>query len=213
MRKTYYSMATEGRTAQINIFGNITSWPWLESDVSSYTLQRQIQDLDVDTIEVHINSYGGEVGEALAITNALMRHPAEVNTYVDGFACSAATIVFMAGKRRVMSSLSNFMVHPAWSTVSGNADELRKQANDLDRVTENSIKAYMACINRSREELVALMREERFLTPAEAVAWGFATEIDDVLVTEDKAEQDVTKKVYELLHGAQEPEPTPAPQE
>ncbi|MCD8008230.1 MAG: Clp protease ClpP, partial [Clostridiales bacterium] len=198
MRKTYYSMATEGRTAQINIFGDITSWPWLESDVSSYNLQRQIQELDVDTIEVHINSYGGEVGEALAITNALLRHPAEVNTFVDGFACSAATIVFMAGTHRVMSSLSNFMVHPAWAQVTGNAEELRKQADDLDKVTENSIKTYLSRINRSREELISLMREERFLTPDEAVAWGFATEIDDVLAT-DKAEQDETKKLYQLL--------------
>lgn len=213
MRQNYYALATEGPTAQVTIFGDITSWPWLESDVSSYNLQRQLQELDVDEIEVHINSYGGEVAEALAITNALLRHPAQVTTFVDGFACSAATIVFMAGTRRVVSSMSNFMVHPAWTQVTGNADELRRQADDLDRITENSVTAYMSRISKTREELLALMKEERFLTPRETLDWGFATEIEDTL-NPQHAEQSAAGLVYQLLHPAEEQKPQePEPQE
>ncbi|MCD8198240.1 MAG: Clp protease ClpP [Lachnospiraceae bacterium] len=198
--KKYYALETNGSTAQIVIFGDITSWPWLESDVSSYNFQKEVSALDVDEIEVHINSYGGEVAEALAITNTLMRHKAKITTYVDGFACSAATIVFMAGERRVISPLANFLVHPAWMYTQGNADDLRKTADDLDRITEQSIKAYMARISKSREELEALMKEDRFMTPEEVLEWGFATEID-ALLEEENPSQSVREKVAAKLQA------------
>ncbi len=74
-------METKENEAELTIFGDITSWPWLESDISSYNLSRQIKDLDVDTIHVHINSYGGEVSEGLAIYNSLKQHKATLRTY------------------------------------------------------------------------------------------------------------------------------------
>ena len=66
-KKKYFSLASAGRTADIFIFGDITSWEWLESDVSSYTLARAVQDLDADQINVQINIDGGEVAEGLAV--------------------------------------------------------------------------------------------------------------------------------------------------
>ena len=61
--KKYYDLEQENREASITIYGDITSWPWLESDVSAYRLSNQIDGLDVDTINVYLNSYGGEVAE------------------------------------------------------------------------------------------------------------------------------------------------------
>ena len=71
--KRYYSLYQENKTADIYIYGDITSWPWIESDVSSYTLSKELQELDesIENINIYINSYGGEVGEGLAIYNAL----------------------------------------------------------------------------------------------------------------------------------------------
>lgn len=201
--KKYYAMEVSATKANVTIFGDITSWPWLESDVSSYNLRQELEGLDVDEIEVHINSYGGEVAEALAITNTLGRHKAKVTTYVDGFACSAATIIFMAGDRRVMSSLGNFLVHPAWSWASGNAADLRKEADNLDAITEQSITAYMRGITKSREELIDLMAEERFLTPEETLEWGFATEIEDTLEGENPT-QSVATLINEKLRRPEE---------
>lgn len=60
--KKYYSLVQKENEAHINIYGDITSWPWLESDVSSYTLAKEIEGLDVNTIHVYINSYGGGGG-------------------------------------------------------------------------------------------------------------------------------------------------------
>ena len=156
-KKKYFSLASAGRTADIFIFGDITSWEWLESDVSSYTLARAVQDLDADQINVHINSYGGEVAEGLAIYNSLKNHPARVRTVCDGFACSAASVVFMAGDVRVMNPASLLMVHNAWTNASGNARELRKAADDLDVITSASVETYKARVNLSDGELAALL--------------------------------------------------------
>lgn len=54
MKKRYYSMLIENREASINIYGDITSWEWFDSDVSSYTLSKEIEGLDVDVINVFI---------------------------------------------------------------------------------------------------------------------------------------------------------------
>ena len=167
-KKKYFSLASAGRTADIFIFGDITSWEWLESDVSSYTLARAVQDLEADQINVHINSYGGEVAEGLAICNSLKNHPARVRTVCDGFACSAASVVFMAGDERVMNPASLLMVHNAWTNASGNARELRKAADDLDVITSASVETYKARVNLSDGELAALLDNETWITPADA---------------------------------------------
>lgn len=175
----YYSFAREGTTAQIDIYGDITSWPWLESDVSAHSLSKRLAELeDVDTIEVNINSYGGEVAEGLAIYNALKRHSAKVITRCDGFACSIASVIFSAGDERVMHDASLLMIHNAWTQASGNASDLRKLAEDLESITQASKNAYMANVSIDEDELTALMDAETWIAPADAVEMGFATGIE-----------------------------------
>lgn len=188
----YYQMETNEpeRSASLVVFGDITSYPYADSDVSAYNLQQEIQALDVDSIDVHINSYGGEVAEALAIANTLMRHKAKVTTYVDGFACSAATIIFMAGDERIVSPASNFLVHPASSMICGNAEDLRREADNLDTITAQSINMYMRGVTKTKEELIELMSLEKFLTPEEVLEWGFATKLDAFGEDEDEEDKD-----------------------
>lgn len=177
MSEKYYQLAQTEQTADLTIYGDITSWRWMESDVSAYSLSQELDALDVDTINVYINSYGGEVAEGLAIYNALRRHKAKIRTVCDGFACSAASVIFMAGDERIMNAASLLMIHNAWSYASGNAEALRKQAEDLDTITQGSINAYMAHVNISEEEVKDLMDKESWILPSDAVSWGFATAI------------------------------------
>lgn len=176
--KRYYSLVKEGNVADITIYGDITSWPWSESDVSSYNLSKELDALtDVDHINVNINSYGGEVAEGLAIYNALRRHKAHVRTVCDGFACSIASVIFMAGDERIVNDASLIMIHNAWSYAHGNAADLRKQADDLDIITSASKQAYMSRIAISEEELTELMDGETWIKPEDALRMGFATEV------------------------------------
>ena len=177
--KRYFSLKKEGRSAQLDIYGKITSWPCDESDMSAATLSKQLEEIgDVDEIAVHINSYGGEVKEGIAIYNALRSHKARVKTVCDRMACSIASVIFMAGDERVMYEASLLMIHNAWASGSGNAAELRKQADDLDVITDASKAAYLSRVSIGAEELTALMDAETWITPEAAVDMGFATSID-----------------------------------
>lgn len=207
MNKRYYSLYqdAENKTADIYIYGDITSWPWQENGVSSYILSKELQELDkdIENINVYINSYGGEVAEGLAIYNALKRHKAKVTTYADGFACSIASVIFAAGDERVMSNTSLLMIHNAWSGVVGNSKDLRKQADDLDKINQASINAYMNIVNIKEEELKELMDNESWLNADEALEKGFATKI---IETEEKevATQSIRKQLLQKV--TKEPE-------
>lgn len=221
MKKRYYSLVTEDNQAEIYIYGDIVSWPWLESDVSSYNLAQEIAGLEVDTINVYINSYGGEVAEGLAIYNALRRHKARVRTYCDGFACSAASVAFMGGDERIMSNASLLMIHNAWTCTVGDQNQLRKDADDLETITQASVNAYLNHVNISEDKLKALMDAQTWISPADALEMGFATSV--VALAEKKAaSQSVRKQLAELILKGQTtqplknrevpPEPEPLPE-
>lgn len=200
-KKKYYAMYVDETTkeANISIYGDITSWPWMESDVSSYNLAKEIEGLDVEQINVYINSYGGEVGEAVAICSALQRHKAKVITYCDGFACSAASVIFACGDERIMGELSLLMIHNCMSYAGyANSEELRKMAEDNDKINSASIKAYMKVVNISEDELKNLMDEESWITSDEAMKMGFATAIageEGVENTTQSARQNIRERI------------------
>lgn len=193
MPKKYYSLVTntDQSTADLYIFGDITSglstafdeaWGWDTGDVSGLSIVKELRDVSADTINVHINSMGGLTAEGLAIYNTLKNHSAKIVTMVDGFACSAASLIFMAGDERIMGDASLLMIHNAWMTAQGNAHQLRATAEELDKISEAAANAYASKINISREELDALLdgaeHDGTWISPEEAVEMGFATSID-----------------------------------
>lgn len=212
-KQIYYALEKNGSEANITIYGDITSWPWLESDVSAANLSQQLEALgDVSRINVFINSYGGEVAEGVAIYNALKRHKAKVVTYCDGFACSIASVIFMAGDERIMNEASVLMVHNAWTGARGNAADLRKAADDLDKINQLAITAYMAHFKGTDEELQALLDGETWVLPEEALEYGFATSIDKT--ESDKASQNARASFAQMVlkaRAAQATEPEPEP--
>lgn len=228
--KKYYSLVAGEKSADLYIYGDIVSWEWFESDVSSYTLAKELDSLpeSVENVNVYINSYGGEVAEGLAIYNALRRHKAKVTTYCDGFACSAASVVFMAGDERVMSNSSLLMIHNAWMWTAGDPAQLRKDADDLETITQASINVYMDAVSITEDELKAMMDAETWIAPADALEMGFATSV--VSPKEKKtASQSLRKRMAEMILKSQKyaepqepeppaqpepaPEPKPVPQE
>lgn len=173
----YYSLETTNNEAELYIFGDITSWPWDEKDRDAYGVVKELQGLDVQRINVHINSYGGDVAEGLAIYNSLKNHKAEIVTICDGFACSAASVIFMAGSKRIINEASLLMIHNPWTYARGNANEFRKQAEDLDKIAQASINAYMGRVNITEEKVKELLENETWLVAKECLDMGFATEI------------------------------------
>lgn len=203
MSRKYFALEKNKQTANITIYGDITSYPWRESDMSSANLSAQLDTLnDVDEINVYINSYGGEVAEGIAIYNALRRHKAKIRTICDGFACSIASVVFMAGDERIMNEASALMIHNAWSWAEGNAAQLRKLAEDLEKITQLSIEAYKAHSSLTEDEITALMDAESWILPSEAIDYGFATAIEKA--AKANPSQNAKAKLFGIVRAYQE---------
>lgn len=206
-KKQYFQLVTAGNTADLTIYGDITSYPVSAGDVSAHNLSAQLADLrDVSQINVYINSYGGEVAEGLAIYHALRRHKAKITTYCDGMACSIASVIFMAGDERIMCNPSFLMIHDAWTMASGNSADFRKAADDLDVITSASVAAYMEHCNLTEDELRAKMKAETWLSHNDAVEMGFATGIEES-ASADKPAQNAKIRAFELLAQALEDDP------
>lgn len=129
-------------------------------------------------INIFINSYGGSVFEGTAIYNQLKRHPAKKTVYIDGFACSVASVIAMAGDKVIMPKNAMMMIHNAWLGTVGNAAEIRKTADDLDIINSSSKQAYLQKAGKkiTEEHLVAMMNAETWLTAEQCIEYGFADE-------------------------------------
>lgn len=218
--KKYYSLETnqQTRTADLYIFGDIVDAAetgLLEAfdvdmgETSSLSIVKDIQALDVDTINVHINSMGGYTNEGLAIYNVLKNSKATVNTIVDGFACSAASVVFMAGDTRTMNSASALMIHNSWGEIQGNGAQLREYADTLDKISQAAGNAYMERVNISRDQLDAMLdgesHEGTWILPDDAVKMGFATAVSSAAqssVANQSAMRQVIQKVAVKPQGS-----------
>lgn len=176
MKKFYEFKKVNEEETDLFVYGDITSMKWNESDVGGYDFAKDLAEIETD-INVHINSYGGEVSEGLAIYNLLKAFPHKVTTINDGFACSSASVVFMAGDERVMNKGSLLLIHNAWTYVQGDANELRKQADDLEKITMPSIAIYTSTTGLDEAEIKRMMDEETWITSDEALEMGFATSI------------------------------------
>jgi len=182
----YFSLVrnSEEKTADIYIFGDIahrrgglSGLLQADSDQSSYDLANQVAAIPEDyAITVHINSNGGEVKEGLGIYNVLKSR--NVTTINEGFAASAASVIFVAGKTRIMQPASLLFIHQASMEAKGNADDFDKAAEDLRIVTAAAVAAYReAGITVDDDQLDAMLKAETWITPDEAIAYGFATQI------------------------------------
>ena len=211
MGKQYYAIQQAQREADIYIFGDIVPFEFFESDVSAHGITQQIKDLDVDQINVHIDSYGGAVSEGWAIYNALKNHPAKVVTYGDGFVASAALYPFMAGDERYASHLSAYYFHQVWVSASGYADELRAAANEAELMTEVGLNAFTDNTGMTADEVRELQKSETWLTPSEALERGIATAI--LADTAPKHAQDAKRQILQrVLDKAPAPERIPEPE-
>ena len=166
--------------ASMYIDGEIVTDEWEDSDTSAAGFRDALKSLgDVKTINLHINSPGGSVFEGIAIYNMLKQNSAHINVYVDGLAASISSVIAMSGDAIFMPSNAMMMIHNPWTMAVGNASELRKQADDLDRITESSVQTYLAKAGDKldKDTLKQLMDDETWLTAQEAVDYGLADEV------------------------------------
>lgn len=214
--RKFYAIQQADRAADLYIFGAIVSCPLtVLGEASGMSIENQIQDLDVDEIRVHIDSYGGSVPEGWTIYNALRQHPAKIVTYGDGFVASAALYPFLAGDERIASSLSAYYFHQVMVEASGYADDLRAAANEAEMMTEIGISAFVERAGMTADEVRQLMAGETWLTPAQALDCGLATSImaDEALPVAQDAKKAIMQRVLNPPKEKPETQPEEKPKE
>lgn len=200
--------ATEPNTLEMYIYGNVEgdSYDWwtdevTESETSANHFREELAKYpNATNINIFVNSYGGSVFEGTAIYNQLRRHKAFKTVYIDGFACSIASVIAMAGDKVIMPRNAMMMIHNAWTYAMGNSAELRKAADDLEVINKGNRQAYLQKTGDkiNEEELVALLDAETWLTAEDCIRLGLADEYAETDADMTKA-QEVLQKVNRTL--------------
>lgn len=200
--------ATQPDTLEMYLYGDVEgdSYDWwndeiIESETSANHFRNELAKYpNAKQINIYVNSYGGSVFEGTAIYNQLRRHPAQKTVYVDGFACSVAATIAMAGDKVIMPRNAMMMIHNAWTYAIGNSAELRKAADDLEVINKGNRQAYLQKANGKigEEELVQLLDAETWLTAEDCIKYGLADEFAEEDANMENA-QKLLQKVNRTL--------------
>lgn len=156
----------------IDLFGEV-GWEITAKDVRT--------QLDgAGDVDVFLNSPGGDVYEGLAVMNALRAHEGAVTVFIEGMAASIASVIAVGGADRVVARPhAELMLHHAWSGALGNADEMRKSAENLERISANLADIYADKSDMSADAVLDLMSAETWFSASEALAAGFVDAVED----------------------------------
>lgn len=176
--------AEDAGTLELYIYGDVEGDSqnfWTGEVIRSETSAKALRDAlaeypDANEIAIYINSAGGSVTEGTAIYNQLKRHGAHKTVYVDGFACSIASVIAMAGDTVVMPRNALMMIHNMSMGVFGNAAELRKAADNLDTINQAGMAAYLQKAGEKLDagKLKEMYDAETWLTAAQCMELGLA---------------------------------------
>ena len=219
-----FKNVVDGFSADLYIYNEISSWD--DEDVTSASsFKQELDSIDgVKNINLYVNSPGGSVGDGLTIASLIARNPAYITAYVDGMACSIASVIVCSADKVVMGKSSLLMIHNALSGgfMYDNAKGFRKLADDLDKVTASLRQMYLskAKDKLTEDRLIELMDSESWLGAKESMELGLCDEILDTnkmvaklpmkfsnkytnipkeLLNQDKEEKELKNKVEEVV--------------
>ncbi|MGD9880471.1 MAG: head maturation protease, ClpP-related [Reyranella sp.] len=174
-----YRMVKRGSDrADVYLYGLIGT-DWYGDGVSAKKFADDLKALgaSIKTIDLRINSEGGDVFAGKAMYTLLLDHSARVVVHVDGLAASAASFVAMAGDEIEIAEGAFVMIHNAWTWAVGGAEDMRRKADLLDTVNETIREVYVARTKNTDADVRKWMDAETWMTGKEAVERGFADKI------------------------------------
>jgi len=199
------ALQTDG-TLELLVYEDIGQNFWDGGGVTAKSVKQQIDQAGpFSRIALRINSPGGDAFEGIAIYNLLRAQKKPIDVFVDGIAASAASVIAMAGDSITMGNNAMLMIHNAWSMCAGDASDMRKMADTLDKVSASVAQTYIDRAKLSADDVKSLMDEESWLSAQECVDKGLATSIakDD---ENDDAAMALASKFKALKHLRNVPE-------
>lgn len=128
-----------------------------------------------ETLEVEITSEGGSVFAGIQIANMLARWKGEVVTHGVGFVASIATVIMMAGKRVSVDENCFCLIHLPWTMVQGNANDLNKEIENLEKCKHAMMSYYMRHATVDAQTIEDYLAEE---------SWFLGSELADIFNVE-----------------------------
>ncbi len=180
IKKFWKLKALDEKTGELTLYGEISNETWWGDEVTPKEFKSDLDDLgNIDTLNIYINSPGGDVFAGQAIHSMLKRHKAYKNVYIDGLAASIASVIAMSGDTVFMPKNAMMMLHNPWTIGVGNSEEFRKLAEDLDKIRESLIAAYEGHSALTRDEIISIMDAETWLTATECEEYGFCDVVQE----------------------------------
>jgi ATP-dependent protease ClpP protease subunit len=165
----FYGAVSESSTLQLK-----TKLEELNTHLQTMAIHYNI---DPPPIHLHIQSYGGSLLHTFYIMDVIKTLKTPVYTYIDGFAASAATLMSVCGKRRLMTENSVMLVHQLSGGASGKFEELKNEYSNMVEFMEIIKKTYLTYGNISSENLNDLLKQDLWLNSAKSLEYGFIDEI------------------------------------
>jgi ATP-dependent protease ClpP protease subunit len=185
----YITAKSDGNIGEIYIWGDITSMKWWDEDVTPQDIKKALDEMgDVTKVKVSVNSYGGECDAGILIYNILddyrKRKNISIDVTIDGVAASMGGVIAMVGDKVTMHDNAILMLHKPIGAICGNSDEMRKQADVLDKYEQRLINIFMSRFKGTEDELKEIISAETWYLADEAKERGF---VDEVIPTPLKA--------------------------
>jgi len=172
--KSWYAMEAQGNlSAEVLIYDEIGMW-----GISAKQFAEDLKELgNIKHLNIRINSPGGSVTDGNAIYNIIRNHAARTTVDIDGIALSMGSVIAMAGDHITMADNGLMMIHNPWGGAMGDADEMRKTADVMDKMKKTLLSAYTKKTGLSEDVISGMMDDETWLDADEALEQGFIDEI------------------------------------
>lgn len=172
MRTWYSFSAKSDDVAELSIFDYIGYY-----GVEAAQFKADLDKVTAKTLNISINSPGGDVFQAVSILNMLRSSGKTINTQVLGIAASAASYIMLAGHKRTMPDNTMQMLHNASSGAYGNAEELAELVDVLKKVDQNLHATFVNRTGQTAEKIAELLSKDTYLTAAECLELGLCDEV------------------------------------
>ena len=183
MKKTweFKNKAEDNDVGELLLYGDIASSTWWGDELTPKQFKKDLDALgNIKTLNIYINSDGGDVFAAQAMYSMVKRHTAYKNVYIDGIAASAASFFAMVGDTIYMPVNAMMYLHNMLAGLMGYyfAKDLRGIADDLDKIKESVIPVYTEKTGLTGDEIGELLDAGTWLTADDAKVFGFIDEIE-----------------------------------
>lgn len=193
-RQFINSALLDNNVGKIELWGDVYEtqpcdmWTGEPLDIQCITVKDFKDALDsiknCTSIELHLNSYGGDATVGIAIHNLLKASGKKITCVIDAIAASAAFTIAMAADEVKVYPGSILMCHEVKSFMFGyyGNDDLKKIENGNAAYNNSAASMYSKKSGMTKSQCLNLMKKETWMYGEEAVSYGFA----DVLLEADE---------------------------